>query len=130
MLEIEEGGINCPQCAQKYECLMLKESHVIWESIARRGGKCYEIILDKSPFLEAQFGRPLKTYPVRLDRVLGKKENTYDYRVSCPVCGGFTMEYKDIAKEVDVYVGADRGEGIAVFDWAPDSGLGKSEEVA
>jgi len=116
MMEIEVGGINCPKCAQKYECLMLEEAHVVWESIDQTGGKCHEIVVDESPFLQAQFGRPFKTHPVRLDRVPGEKKNTYDYRVSCPVCGEFTMEYKGVAKEVDVFVGADRGEKIIVFD--------------
>ena len=130
MLEIEVAGINCPKCATKYECLMFKDSHVIWVEENWTGGQLQEIIFDESPFLQAQFCRPITTHPVRLDRVPGKKKNTYDYRISCPVCGEFTVEYKGVSKEVDVYIGADRGGKIVVFDWVPEGGLSKSEQVA
>ena len=110
---------------------MLNEAHVIWINEGRTNGHLKEIVLDESPFLQAQFGRPLKTYPVKIGKVPGKKGNTYDYTISCPVCGKFTIEgYKGIPKEVDVYVGSDRGGKFAVFDFNPEGSQSKSDQVA
>ncbi|MAH39744.1 MAG: hypothetical protein CL873_04375 [Dehalococcoidales bacterium] len=118
------GGVNCPSCAEKYERLKLKGAHVIWESVEKREPDCIEITditVDQSPFLFEIFERTFKTFPIRLEKMQDGKKNTFDYKVSCPVCSEFTIEYKDIPKAADVYVLADRGEHIATFDFIPDN---------
>ena len=117
---IVEDFVNCPKCAEKYECLMLEGAHVImkefhvWKEKGRNTG---QIIFDESPYLASQFARPIKTHPVRLQRVEGKRRGTYDYLISCPVCGEFTMDYTGVPKGIDVFVGADRGLEIITIPW-------------
>lgn len=113
-----ESFINCPKCAQKYECLMLEGAHVIieefnvWKRNRRFTGR---ITFYESPYLASQFGRPIKTHPVRLYRAEDKKKSTYDYLISCPVCGQFTMDYTGVPKGIDVFYGPDRGLGLMVI---------------
>lgn len=122
---------NCPKCAAIHECLMLEDAQVILINEGWTSGQLLEIIIDMSPFLQAQFGRPVNTHPVRLERVFDRNKNLWNYIISCPVCGEFTMEYKGVPVGVDVFVGADRGLGkYAVFDFVPDVKRRKSDEVA
>ena len=102
---------NCSKCAAIHVCLMLEDAQVILINEGWTNGQLLEIIFDASPFLQAQFGKPINTYRVRLDRISNKDKNLYNYMISCPVCGEFTMEYKGVPKDVDVFVGADRGLG-------------------
>ena len=115
-MPIVEDFLNCPKCAQKYECLMLEGAHVIMDEWESWGGKIRRIAFYESPYLASQFGRSIKTYPLRLQRVPGKKKHTWDYEVSCPVCGEFTgIGYTGVPANIDVFCGADRGLGLMVI---------------
>lgn len=120
-----QDSMMCPECTKNDERFMLDNSHVILYDKVFIGKGLKELIFDTSPFLEEQLtllpGKPTAIMAVRLKREQGKDGNTYDYRVSCPICGEFTMEHRDVPEEADVYVGADRGEGFVILKWRPDS---------
>ena len=100
-MELYDHG-NCHKCAEKFECLETEEAEVMLLStdFGRRQIKLYE-----SPELQAQFGRPVVTKPIRVKSVPGREHGTADYCYSCPLCGEFTFRYTDVPVDFEVTVG-------------------------
>jgi len=105
------GSMNCPICKKSEPLLKKDDAKVL-------------IYIFDSDHNDIRFypSYYLNNLPPRKDRydiefkkiTSDDKPDYYDYLISCPLCGEFTMLYENVPKDWDIYLGTERGWKLIV----------------